>query len=395
VRKPAPAPIRIPNPAIHGPKVQLQRSAQTDSQGITGTTDSTAQLPQDSPLSAENMSAISGTTLARALIANSFILSSDIHGLRYRSGLSTSGTRQDSATLPRGEYAFLNSPYWRDKRISGGDIILTPEAGRSSFVPPIPRMPSASSLRIKGSKSARNSAAGSDTREKGHRRSGADDSKRASNSSPRTPRLSGPPPIPPLIKSSGTLAYDRPASHRISRIVEMPTPAPSTPGTPDLGTIKPPDQGGHFPRGSSPLANRNVNSENTPSSECEIATPSPDPQNRLPQRRSHSDTSLSPDSSQSARVANVLDEYILMSYAESGQSDPSPMASESSASITAPAPYRSASKRASKKRKNNRIAYTTNSLTIDNKGYMITHYIFALCLTSHNRPRRLGSAKGV
>ncbi|KIM92215.1 hypothetical protein PILCRDRAFT_810237 [Piloderma croceum F 1598] len=363
VRKPAPAPIRIPNPAIHGPKVQLQRSAQTDLQGITATTDTTAQLPQDSPSSAENVSAISGTSLARALMANSFILSSDIHGLRYRSGLSTGGIRQDSATLPRGEYAFLNSPYWRDKRISGGDIILTPEAGRTSFLPPIPRMPSASSLRIKGSKSARSSAAASDTR---HRRSGAEDSKRVSNSSLRTLRLSVPPPIsPPLTKSSGTPAYDRP---RISRIVEMPTPAPSTPGTPDLRTIKSPGQGDRSPGCSSPLVNRNVNSENTPSSECEIATPSPDPHNRPPQRHSHSDTSLSPDSGQSARCANVLDEYILMSYAESGQSDPSSMASESSASITAPAPYRSASKRTSKKRKNNKIAYTTNSLSIVNKG---------------------------
>lgn len=369
MRKPAPAPIRIPNLALHGPKVQLQRSAQTDSQGVTATADITAQLLQDSPLSAENVSAISGTSLARALIANSFILSSDIPGLRYRSGLSTSGTRQDSATLPCGEYAFLNSPYWRDKRISGGDIILTPEAGRSSFVPPIPRMPSASSLRMKGSKSARSSAAASDTR---HRRSGADDSKRASNSSLRAPRLSEPPPIPPLIKSSGTPAYNRPASRRISRIVEMPTPAPSTPGTPDLGTIKSTGQGDRSARGSSPLANRNVNSENTPSSEYKTATPSPDLQNIPPQRYSHSDTSLSPDSGQSARCVNILDEYIHMSYAESGQSDPSSIASESSASIITPAPYRSASKRASKKRKNNKIAYTTNSLSIVNKGYMIT-----------------------
>ena len=372
MRKPAPAPIRIPNPALHGPKVQIQHSAQIDSQGVTATTDNAAQLAQDSPLSAENISAVSGTTLARALFANSFILSSDAHGLRYRSGLSMSSTRQDSATLPLGEYSFLNSPYWRDKRISGGDIILTPEAARTSFVPLIPRIPSASSLRIKGSKSARNSAAASDSREKGHRRSGAEDSKRASHSSQRSPRLSGPPPISPFIKSLGTPAYDRPASRRISRIVEMPTPAPSTSGSPDLGAIKLPSQGDRSARGSSPFANPNINSENTPSSASEIATPSPDPQNRPPQRHSHSDTSLSPDSGQSARVANVLDEYILMSYAESGQSDPSSMAPESSASITTPAPYRSASKRASRKRKHNKIAYTANSLSIVNKGYVIT-----------------------
>jgi len=369
MRKTAPAPIRIPNPAIHGPKVQLQRSAQVGSHGVTAIASNTSQLHPDSPSSP--VSAISGTTLARALIANSFILSSDVHGSRYRSGASASGARQDSATLPRGEHPFLNSPYWRDKRISGGDIILTPEPVRNSFVPPIPRMPSASSLWVKSSKSARSSAATSESREKGRRPSAIDVSRHASGSSQCSPRLYGAEPIPPLIRAPGSsedAASNGLASRRISRIVEMPSPAPSAPGTLDLGDIKYPAEGYSPAQGSSPLAKRNPNGEKTPSSGCDIPTSSPDPQGRPPQRLSHSDTSLSPNSGLSTGIANVLDDYMFTSSAESGRSDPSPMAPESSASITAPTPYRSAPKRVSKKRTSSKIVYNTNSLSIYKQG---------------------------
>ncbi|KAI6041492.1 hypothetical protein EDC04DRAFT_1258259 [Pisolithus marmoratus] len=76
-----------------------------------------------SPGSSENISAISGTTLARALIANSFVLSScERVQSRHRSGVA----RQDSATLPY-EPSFPNLP--------------GVETGRPSSVPAVPPLP--------------------------------------------------------------------------------------------------------------------------------------------------------------------------------------------------------------------------------------------------------------
>ena len=89
----------------------------------------------------DDSSAISGTTLARALIANSFILSYDRHGRnRYRS--SGNLTRQDSATLPgANDDGLVISPYWRDRRISGGEIMHRPDSGLESCIPPVPPIP--------------------------------------------------------------------------------------------------------------------------------------------------------------------------------------------------------------------------------------------------------------
>ena len=90
---------------------------------------------------ADDSSAISGTTLARALIANSFVLSGDGPG---RSRCRSGGTlaRQDSATLPGvGNNGLLISPYWRDRRISGGEIVHSPDSGVDSHIPPVPPIP--------------------------------------------------------------------------------------------------------------------------------------------------------------------------------------------------------------------------------------------------------------
>ncbi|KAF9788072.1 hypothetical protein BJ322DRAFT_603409 [Thelephora terrestris] len=109
-RKPAPAPIKIPS---HPSKVQIQYTASANYSGLKESSallPPTAHEPSNSfqpgtthPSSAispnDGSSAISGTTLARALIANSFILSNDGHSRnRYRSGCHL--VRQDSATLP-------------------------------------------------------------------------------------------------------------------------------------------------------------------------------------------------------------------------------------------------------------------------------------------------------
>jgi hypothetical protein len=151
-RKPAPAPIKIPT---HPSKVQIQRSASTNYSGLketnamfsTGTdeTSNTLQPGTANPSSAASLhddsSAISGTTLARALIANSFILSNDNHGrARYKSGGNLA--RQDSATLPgASDNGLLISPYWRDRRISGGEIVHSPDSGVESGIPPVPPIP--------------------------------------------------------------------------------------------------------------------------------------------------------------------------------------------------------------------------------------------------------------
>ncbi|KAH8829164.1 hypothetical protein DL96DRAFT_1033474 [Flagelloscypha sp. PMI_526] len=83
-------------------------------------------------MSSEEMSssAVSGTTLARALIGNSFALSSDNRS-RYRSGTSVL-TRQDSATLPNSDFYMFNSPYGRD---SPNDVPL-PSNAESVYSPP-------------------------------------------------------------------------------------------------------------------------------------------------------------------------------------------------------------------------------------------------------------------
>ncbi|ESK88647.1 hypothetical protein Moror_3050 [Moniliophthora roreri MCA 2997] len=128
-----PSPIKIPNPVLHGPKVQIIRSSgKHASYGQVSTPSAQPSRPA-SVYSGEDVSAsaISGTTLARALIGNSYVLS-DERNSKYRSGGSVL-TRADSATLPRGEHPYLSSPLSlsaRERKISG------PES--SSFVPPVP-----------------------------------------------------------------------------------------------------------------------------------------------------------------------------------------------------------------------------------------------------------------
>ena len=151
-RKPAPAPIKIPS---HPSKVQIQRSASTNHSGLketgalfpTMTHDPSNALQPGTahPSSAvslnDDSSAISGTTLARALIANSFVLSNDNPSRsRYKSGGNLA--RHDSATLPGvNETGLLISPYWRDRRISGGEIVCSPDSGVESRTPPVPPIP--------------------------------------------------------------------------------------------------------------------------------------------------------------------------------------------------------------------------------------------------------------
>ncbi|KAF9011839.1 hypothetical protein BDQ17DRAFT_1420247 [Cyathus striatus] len=118
-KKQPPNPIRIPNGLSYSPLYYARRS------------EDFASRPQ-SQLSSPPSSAISGTTFARALLGNTFVLSSDGRSSRYRSG-SSGLVRSDSATLPRGEHPL--SPTERERKHSGGAESLTPGSGD---IPPIP-----------------------------------------------------------------------------------------------------------------------------------------------------------------------------------------------------------------------------------------------------------------
>lgn len=387
-RKLPPAPIRIPNAAVHGPKVQIQRSNHAESFGVSSTGQGPATLSQPgSPMSADDISSISGTTIARALIANSFILSSDIRRSRHRSGMSNMLTRQDSATLPRGEHPFLNSPYWRDKRISGGDIILTPDSSRNSNVPPVPPMPSSSNLAIM---SARSSTAGSELRESRGRRSGHELIRHPSASSIPPQRASGSEQLKPSqlqrsSSSSGVTNSERHNSRRISRIVEVPSPAPSAPNTPQKSASA--SSNGAPTPGPSPSPLAKLFYTEDPPSEYDSSSPPPAIVQRPPNRRSYSDTSVGPTSARSPNMSdgsmsirNVLDDYMFMSSGDSDGAFSPGMAPESSASINAPAPYKALPKRASRKRKSNKLVLSTNLGSATHAGKGSCHFLFTSSL---------------
>ncbi|KAJ7507275.1 hypothetical protein B0H11DRAFT_197595 [Mycena galericulata] len=196
-RKGAPSPIKIPNASLHGPKVQIVRSAASQSR-------------PESMFSLDGASAISGTTLARALIGDSYVLSSD-RSSRYRSGASVL-TRSDSATLPRGDNPF--SPAWSGRK-SGA---YTPVDSMGFPIPPVPQMP----------EELRRVIAENRDRLK------ADESA-AKKSRPQSVSDAEAPVSP----HQRTLSEDARVSHRVSLIPEAPTPTSSAPFTPDAGPSTP------------------------------------------------------------------------------------------------------------------------------------------------------------
>ncbi|KAF9450801.1 hypothetical protein P691DRAFT_809502 [Macrolepiota fuliginosa MF-IS2] len=120
-RRNHPTPIRIPSLSMYGPQVQIVRSAERNSSRPL------------SEVSSPESSAVSGQTLARALLGNSFVLSNDGRSSRYRSGFGGL-VRSDSATLPRGDHPLMNSPYWRDRTLSGTSDTFSADLR----APPIP-----------------------------------------------------------------------------------------------------------------------------------------------------------------------------------------------------------------------------------------------------------------
>lgn len=152
-RRNPPAPIRIPSLSMHGPQVQIVRSAGHNSRPL-------------SEVSTAESSAVSGQTLARALLGNSFVLSNDHRSSRYKSGYGGL-VRSDSATLPRGDHPLMNSPFLRDRTLSGTsetfaadrDVPPIPPNAEKVYVPP--RTPRPSGVDPKKKVLRRPSSAGS------------------------------------------------------------------------------------------------------------------------------------------------------------------------------------------------------------------------------------------
>lgn len=91
-------------------------------------------------------SAVSGTTLARALLSNSFILN-DNRSSRYRSGV-VGLTRSDSTTLPRSEHSF-GAAYNDDRFSIGPDAPPIPSNASFLYEPPKKPRTAAAELREK------------------------------------------------------------------------------------------------------------------------------------------------------------------------------------------------------------------------------------------------------
>lgn len=108
-KKSIPAPIMILDADHLMPKVQIGHSAVLTGVPLPGSTQPNADdapVNPPSPSASDNLSSISGTTLARALIGSSFVLSScERRSSRHRNGV----VRQDSATLPRGSFFLSDS----------------------------------------------------------------------------------------------------------------------------------------------------------------------------------------------------------------------------------------------------------------------------------------------
>ncbi|PIL29065.1 hypothetical protein GSI_09113 [Ganoderma sinense ZZ0214-1] len=208
-RKPTPSPIKIPN-YFTSSKIRVQRSAEEGNDVTSGEippplpTKSSRPSSPSSSVTDDMSSAVSGTSLARALVVNSFILSSESRASKYKSG----GGRQDSATLPRGEHPLINSPYTRERGASSG----SPGSARSSSVPPVPRLPSRAELGLSMDSTGL------------HRRNSVEvvlDSADRESFDP-APQLRRP-------KSAGRLRREQSMNMPpISPISEAPSPAPST-----------------------------------------------------------------------------------------------------------------------------------------------------------------------
>ncbi|TFK53083.1 hypothetical protein OE88DRAFT_1697578, partial [Heliocybe sulcata] len=237
----------------------------------------------------DNMSTISGTTLAQALISSAFPL----HGpesrrtSHYRSG---GISRQDSATLPKGEYPLVNSPYWKDRRTSArGEIVHTPGSHANSDIPPVPPMPTSALLL--------------DIPPEMHSRPSSGVSQGESEFQSKASSTLLPPETPPLTRRRGSalLHLNEPLNVRpISRISEASSPVPSTCSQPPLSAGTSPCKSAEGSHSSpSPSHSRDQQDSTPPSS-------APPSSARPPASTSYSERS-------GKEIDQVLDDYRFLS----------------------------------------------------------------------------------
>ncbi|TFY52312.1 hypothetical protein EVG20_g10603, partial [Dentipellis fragilis] len=228
--KPAPAPIKIPNPRA---KVQIQRSADISDAG-SALHPPNSQVSAHSPLERDDASIISGITLPGALIADAFSLSNQAEHRqsRYQRRI----TRQDSATLPHGENPLLNSPFMSGFRISGGEVIA-PDSGRGSPIPPVPPLPPSATQALQ---SERDDASASEKANAGPeidvKVDAADGGRYPDARVSRLQNQSRPPSTPPISgtpNSSSVFHTEQHVAHHISPITEASTPTATSPAQSD------------------------------------------------------------------------------------------------------------------------------------------------------------------
>lgn len=211
---------------------------------------SASQSRPESMFSFDGASAVSGTTLARALIGDSFVLSND-RSSKYRSGTSVL-TRSDSATLPRGEHPF--SPAWSIRK-SGA---FTPVDNMGVPIPPVPQMPEELRRAIAESRDRLRV----DDEKRSRRRSGSDAET----------------PITPLVRTNSGSRIRGEESYRerrVSRISEALTPTSTAPVTPDAASV--PDSAGTTdPSPDTSNFNHGVSPTSFPTSPGESATSASD-----------------------------------------------------------------------------------------------------------------------
>ncbi|KAI0342545.1 hypothetical protein BDW22DRAFT_212744 [Trametopsis cervina] len=202
------------HPSLTRPKSRLRSKSRPNS-FCSGQSGSEFETDGD-----DGMSAVSGTTIARAL-ASTYFISASPHGSHPPSSHSYPRSRghlarQDSATLPKGDYPFLfkrksqrsskgstasnegrtpnSANYWKDRKINGDQIVvMSPEEREREDwdldVPPVPPMPEglspipsasahSSMQKLLATTDPRDSSPVSDSL-----RSRADDNERLSNSS--------------------------------------------------------------------------------------------------------------------------------------------------------------------------------------------------------------------
>ncbi|KAF8955059.1 hypothetical protein BDZ97DRAFT_1861760 [Flammula alnicola] len=305
-KKSSPKPISIPG----------------ESKGQNGRADTSSAYKTSrplSPLDTPMSSAISGTTLARALMSNTFVLSSDNRSSRYRSGI-VGLTRSDSTTLPRGEHNF-GAAYNNDRFSIGPDAPPIPSNAEALYEPP-KRLRSAAEWREKRNQNLK---------------------RRSSTGSVNIKAL----PETPLAAS------DRPASTLLSPGVEFDMSSIIQPSTPEPESRKPPS----LPRSPLPPTPKlpYLSSEDGHSSK---RGSTPDVYQEATQRFPLDSQLISPDLSllspspssegphSAKNLEDVLNYYSLPDSPDIQAAGPnyrpafSPISEESSSQLSPPTPYR-------------------------------------------------------